>query len=82
MIIYQLPNGKIVYLSVEQFLSLKDDDIKYMLENNFGSEVSNPFSIKSPKQIDEYEEDINDDNYTDDYDEPSEPFDINSLFDE
>jgi hypothetical protein len=82
MIIYQLPNGKIVHLTVDQFLSLQDDDIKYMIENNFGSDVHNPFSIKTSKQDDDYDYDIEDDIYPDDDNEPSEPFDINNIFED
>jgi len=83
MIIYQLPNGKIVHLSVDQFLSLSDDDIKYMCENNFGTEVYNPFSIKQSKSTDDYDpSDIDSIDYEGDDDEPSEPFDINNLFEE
>jgi hypothetical protein len=65
MIIYQLPNGKIVHLSVDQF-----------------REVYNPFSIKESKPDDYDPSDIDSIDYEGDDDEPSEPFDINNLFEE
>lgn len=84
MIVYQLPNGKIVYLTVEQFLSMTDDDIKYMTENNFGTDVYNPFSIKTSSSSEDYYYDKADDlDYeNDDDDEPSEPFNLDNLFEE
>lgn len=44
--IYQLPNGKIIYISIEVYLSMSDDDLKYINETNIGSSYSgNPFKI-------------------------------------
>lgn len=43
--IYQLPNGKIIYISIEAYLSMSDDDLKYINEMNIGSSGNvNPFS--------------------------------------
>jgi hypothetical protein len=82
MIVYQLPNGKCVYLTVEQFLSLEDDDIKYLVEFNFGNTVNDPFSLKADNEL--YDEDVEIDSldipYNED-DEPFEEFDINSILD-
>ncbi len=40
---YQLPNGKVVYLSIEEFLNLTDQDIQYLMAMNAGDYVHNPF---------------------------------------
>jgi len=46
--IYQLPNGRIVEMSVEQYLDLDDQDVSELvgLLPAFTSEVSNPFFKK------------------------------------
>jgi len=43
--IYQLPNGKIINITVEQYLELSDSDIDYLVSINFGDFPSshNPF---------------------------------------
>jgi hypothetical protein len=30
---YQLPNGKVIYLSIEQFLEMTDQDIQFLMSN-------------------------------------------------
>ncbi len=40
---YQLPNGKTVYLTVEEFLSLTDGDVQYLISLDYGESVLNPF---------------------------------------
>ena len=51
--IYQLPNGRIIEMSLEQFLELDDQDIRELngLGKEFTSETPNPFyksAIKNP----------------------------------
>ncbi len=43
--IYQLPNGRIIELSVEQYLDLTDSDIKDLngLSSSYSLECNNPF---------------------------------------
>lgn len=43
--IYQLPNGRIIELSVEQFLELDDTEVKELngLSSAYSLECSNPF---------------------------------------
>ncbi len=88
MIVYQLPSGKIVYLTVEQFLRLTDDDIKQYEDSYLGSSGHNPFKKlpyeRTDKFIDE-DDDIDEDqyfDYTSDDDDFIEPFDINRLFED
>lgn len=41
--LYQLPNGKTIYLTVEEFLALTDGDIQYLVSLDYGESVLNPF---------------------------------------
>lgn len=40
---YQLPNGRVVHLSVEQFLDLSDQDIQDLIACNAGDFITSPF---------------------------------------
>jgi hypothetical protein len=42
--LYQLPNGKVIYISIEQFLELSDQDIQYMMSIDYGEYAPNPFT--------------------------------------
>jgi hypothetical protein len=42
--IYQLPNGRVVKLSIETYLKMTDEDLRYLNEINIGSTGSDdPF---------------------------------------
>lgn len=41
--LYQLPNGKTIYLTIEEFLSLTDQDIQYLVSVDCGEAILNPF---------------------------------------
>jgi len=42
--IYQLPNGRVVKLSIETYLKMTDEDLRYLNEINIGSVSSDdPF---------------------------------------
>lgn len=45
--IYQLPNGKIINISVDTFLRMSDEDFRYLNESEFGSNIGNknPFEV-------------------------------------
>lgn len=48
--IYQLPSGKVISLSIEQFLELTEEDIDYLISINFGNYANTPWygsAIKS-----------------------------------
>jgi len=59
--IYQLPSGRIIHMSLEQYLDLTDEDIQELncLGNEFTSEVNDPFfrselskgTTRNPKNI-------------------------------
>lgn len=57
--LYQLRNGKVVELSVEQYLELSDEDMQYLMCLNAGDVVEDPFfgsAISSGLTIIEIEE--------------------------
>ena len=41
--LYQLNNGKVIYLSIEQFLELTDEDVQYLMALDAGEYATNPF---------------------------------------
>ena len=41
---YQLPNGKVIYLSIDEYLNMTDADIQYFIASDFGETIINPFS--------------------------------------
>ena len=63
--IYQLPNGKTVYLSLEEYLNLTDEDVQYLISTGIGASPTNPFygsAINKPRVRvdDEEEEEVHD----------------------
>jgi len=42
--LYQLPNGKVIYLTIEQYLELTDEDVQYLMSLNAGEFALNPFT--------------------------------------
>lgn len=59
--LYQLPTGKTISISFEQWLNMTDEDIQYLISINYGDTILSPFfrsSIKNPsKQKDVVEDD-------------------------
>jgi hypothetical protein len=41
---YQLPSGKVINISVEQYLALTDEEIQYLISIEYGEHISNPFT--------------------------------------
>jgi hypothetical protein len=41
--IYQLPNGKCIEMSIEQYLKMSDQELKNMVAYNYGEEFNDPF---------------------------------------
>jgi len=87
-ILYQLPNGKCVYLSVEQLLHLNDADIQYMVGNDMGYESNNPHrklkyadDESTPENQLEYKQNLDNspDMLSDGDDDPYDPTDINNI---
>lgn len=44
ILIYQLPNGKIIRLSLEEYLELTDEEIIYITSLDFGESATNPWT--------------------------------------
>lgn len=41
--IYQLPNGKVIQLTIEEYLALTDLDIQYLMSIDYGEHIIDPF---------------------------------------
>jgi len=48
--LYQLPNGKTINLSIEEYLSLTDQDIQDLMALNFGDYISSPWADSAIKK--------------------------------
>ena len=76
--LYQLPNGKVIYLTVEQYLELTDLDVQYLMSIDYGDHIVNPFT-ESAIDINTKEKYYDFDYLTDDESEniisDDEPFD-------
>jgi len=42
--LYQLPNGRVINITVDQYLSMSDIEIQYLLCSNAGDAIHNPFT--------------------------------------
>lgn len=40
---YQLPNGKVIEMSVEQYLEMTDEELEYLIAYNYGDHLENPW---------------------------------------
>jgi hypothetical protein len=60
--LYQLPNGKVIYLTIEEYLALEDQDIQDLVASNQGTTPTSNWHgsvIKYPtKSTSESEEEI------------------------
>jgi hypothetical protein len=41
--IYQLPNGKCIEISTEQFIEMSDEELEYLIAYNYGDVLENPW---------------------------------------
>ena len=70
--LYQLPNGKTINLSIEEYLSLTDQDIQDLMALNFGDYASSPWvdsAIKKPRKEKKSKDIDKSIDYTEDSDE-------------
>lgn len=44
ILIYQLPNGKCIRLSLEEYLELTDEEINYIVSLDYGESAVNPWA--------------------------------------
>jgi hypothetical protein len=60
--LYQLPNGKVIEISTEQYFEMTDEELEYLIAYNYGDTLEDPWfgsviQKKSPV-IDEDDEDF------------------------
>ncbi len=76
---YQLPNGKVVNLSIEEYLDLTDEDVQYLMSLDYGEHILDPFTgsaVEKNKQEKYYDFDyLIDDESDDDVISDDDPFD-------
>lgn len=54
--LYQLPNGKVIEMSTEQYVEASDEEFEYLLAFNYGESLENPWFgsiISSGKNYDD-----------------------------
>ena len=76
--LYQLPNGKTISLSIEEYLNLTDQDIQDLVGLNIGDHSSSPWSESAIKKQ-HREKDVRDINKDIDYTEESDEIIIEST---
>lgn len=40
---YQLPNGRVIEISTEQFIDMSDEELEYLIAYNYGDIIENPW---------------------------------------
>lgn len=40
---YQLPNGKVIEISTEQYFDMSDEELDYLVAYNYGEVIENPW---------------------------------------
>lgn len=45
--LFQLPNGRTIELTFDQWLGITDDDIEYLVAHGHGEVITNPFAGSS-----------------------------------
>lgn len=41
--LYQLPNGKVIEMTIEQFVEMSDEELEYLIAYNYGDVFENPW---------------------------------------
>lgn len=41
--LYQLPNGKVIEISTEQYIEMSDEELEYLIAYNYGDVLENPW---------------------------------------
>lgn len=75
--LYQLPNGKTIYLTIEEFLCLTDHDIQYLIAVDCGEAILNPFKGSATVDKSQPEKEYDFDYLTND--EDPEPYTANTI---
>lgn len=76
---YQLQNGKVVYLSIDEYLELTDLDIQYLMSIDYGEYILDPFTGSAVEKNNQKEYDFDfvslDDEEIGDVPSDDDPFD-------
>ena len=76
---FSLPNGKVVNLSLDEYLDLTDEDIQYLMSLDYGEYITDPFNgsaVEKSKKEKYYDFDyLPDDESDDDVISDDDPFD-------
>lgn len=59
--LYQLPDGRVIELSTEQYFDLTDEELHMLISTNYGENIDNPFfgsvlQKPSSMMVDDFEE--------------------------
>jgi hypothetical protein len=78
--IYQLPNGKVINISIDEFLNMSDTDLQDLNGFNIGEYVTNPFSASVLENPEAEDKDLNFDfNFMlDEFKDPLDDIDLNN----
>jgi hypothetical protein len=71
--VYQLPNGKVIFISIEEFLQLTEDDLQYLMAVDAGEYINSYLdSVENDTEFISDEEEITTDriSYDDSFDIP------------
>lgn len=41
--LYQLPNGKVIEISTEQYIEMSDEELEYLIAYNYGDNLEDPW---------------------------------------
>jgi hypothetical protein len=60
--LYQLPNGKVIEISTEQYFEMTDEELQYLIAYNYGDTLEDPwFGSVIQKKSPVFDEDEDDD---------------------
>jgi hypothetical protein len=55
---YQLPNGRVIEMSTEQYFEMSDEELEYLIAFNYGDLIENPWHGSILNKIDLTEDDV------------------------
>jgi len=59
--LYQLPSGKVIEISTEQYLEMSDEELEYLIAYNYGEVMEDPwFGSVLSKRDNSVSEDVSD----------------------
>lgn len=57
---YQLPNGRVIEMSVDQYLDMSDEELEYLIAYNYGDVYENPWHGSILSKHDKIKDDTSD----------------------